>query len=252
MNHLVIRSWRQYLEQPALCAGAAVQADADVTRNDEELLSLILDEALKGVDIAARFPNFFQKLLVNTELRKTFLDSLELLEADGNGTLTPLPEEARPPTFLYQQGQALVEAAIIFPILFLVILGTIDIVFVMVDHFALTRVAREVARDAAYLGGYDAEVEVALVEELEQARIERDEVTFEVMVYHYNTASGDFQLKPDCQLDGGLYLCRAGFGHDERVRVRLRKEWTFSAFGLLRVAHGTHDITQGSRGWRSE
>jgi hypothetical protein len=151
------------------------------------------------------------------------------------------------------RGQALVEAAIIFPVLFLVILGTIDIVFVLVDHFALTRVAREVARDAAYLGGYDREIEAALVEELEQARIRRDQVTFEVMVYRYDAAGNQFRLRPDCQPNKeGLYLCRSGFGHDERVRVRLRKDWTFDAFGLLRVAHGTHDITQGSRGWRSE
>jgi hypothetical protein len=154
---------------------------------------------------------------------------------------------------LRQQGQALVETAIIFPVLFLVILGTIDIVRVMIDHFALIRVAREIARDAAYLGGYDAEVEAALVEELLSARIPRAQVSFEVMVYRYDSGAQTFQLKPDCVPNqAGLYLCQSGFGHDERVRVRLQKKWTFNAFGLFQVAHGTHDITQGSRGWRSE
>jgi hypothetical protein len=246
MSHVAY--WREYREQSDLPISAPPDAP------DCRFLSVVVAEALKGVDIAARLAVYCQKVVASAELRQPFLDCLDRLESERSGRLTPLPEEISPsPRLSGQQGQALVETAIIFPILFLVILGTIDMVFVMMDHFALTRVAREVVRDAAYLGGYDAEVEAALVEELQQARIERDQVVFEVMVYRYHPTSGSFQLKPDCQPNEvGLYLCRAGFGHDERVRVRLQKEWTFNAFGLLQVAHGTHDITQGSRGWRSE
>jgi hypothetical protein len=47
---------------------------------DDEMLSLIVSEVVKGVDIAKRYPAFHHKLLNNANLRSTFLDLLHMLE----------------------------------------------------------------------------------------------------------------------------------------------------------------------------
>lgn len=47
---------------------------------DDEMLSLIASEAVKGVDIAKRYPAFHRKLLNNANLRRAFLDLLQMLE----------------------------------------------------------------------------------------------------------------------------------------------------------------------------
>jgi hypothetical protein len=49
---------------------------------DMEMLSLIIDEVSKGVDIQTRYPTFYRKLLANAELRQAFLDALEILESE--------------------------------------------------------------------------------------------------------------------------------------------------------------------------
>jgi hypothetical protein len=48
----------------------------------DEILSLLVDEALKGVDVKTRYPDGYQQLLDNHELRQIFLDSLVGLEAN--------------------------------------------------------------------------------------------------------------------------------------------------------------------------
>jgi hypothetical protein len=68
-----------------------MQEGSSVDREDEEMLSLIIDDALRGIDIASRYPVFFKKLLANEELREAFLDSLDLLEQSRAGALEPLP-----------------------------------------------------------------------------------------------------------------------------------------------------------------
>lgn len=58
------------------------------------MLSLVVNDVLKGVDIAQQYPEFYKKLLANVELRQAFLDTLELLEMERTDTLQPLPQEA--------------------------------------------------------------------------------------------------------------------------------------------------------------
>jgi hypothetical protein len=58
---------------------------------DFEMLALVVEEAARGVDIPARLPAFWEKLMRNAELREAFLDCLELLEASRGGRLRPWP-----------------------------------------------------------------------------------------------------------------------------------------------------------------
>lgn len=71
------------------------------------MLSLALTEALKGVDISRRYPQFYRQLLADEALREAFLQGLCLLEADAQNSLEPLPE---PPSldlrFLAQTRQS--------------------------------------------------------------------------------------------------------------------------------------------------
>jgi hypothetical protein len=57
-----------------------------------DTLTLILGEALLGVDISTRYPRFYYRLLADSILRQDFLDGLELLEAEISGTSILLPE----------------------------------------------------------------------------------------------------------------------------------------------------------------
>jgi hypothetical protein len=58
---------------------------------DLDLLSIVVEEALRGVDISKRFPGFWDRLIANAELRAAFLESLALLEESREGRLRPLP-----------------------------------------------------------------------------------------------------------------------------------------------------------------
>ncbi len=61
--------------------GQVLPLDPIPDREDETLLSLAVDDALRGVDISIRYPLFFQQLLVDQDLRQAFLDTLEALES---------------------------------------------------------------------------------------------------------------------------------------------------------------------------
>ncbi len=52
----------------------------DSSEENDTLLSLVVDDALKGVDISRRYPVFFQRLLADDELRRAFLETLEAAE----------------------------------------------------------------------------------------------------------------------------------------------------------------------------
>jgi hypothetical protein len=67
------------------------QKSEPLSEEDENMLSLIIDEAMRGIDIANRYPTFFRKLLANSELREAFLESLDLLEQSRAGSLMTLP-----------------------------------------------------------------------------------------------------------------------------------------------------------------
>lgn len=67
-----------------------------LTQEDNEMLSLLIDEALKGVDIKTQYPDSYRGLLSNPELRQMFLDTLESLEAEKEGRLESLPAGEQP------------------------------------------------------------------------------------------------------------------------------------------------------------
>ena len=56
---------------------------ADLTKSDYDWLPKVVDDALKGSDIGARYPSFFQKLVTSNELCEEFLDALEQNGASG-------------------------------------------------------------------------------------------------------------------------------------------------------------------------
>lgn len=55
---------------------------AETEGDDLEMLSLAINDALDGVDIAAHYPNFYRRLLADTELRNAFLDALAILDPE--------------------------------------------------------------------------------------------------------------------------------------------------------------------------
>ena len=60
-------------------------------KEDEQMFSIVLSDALNRVDITTRYPNFFQKLLTNEDMRKAFLEDLDILVESKTGELEPLP-----------------------------------------------------------------------------------------------------------------------------------------------------------------
>jgi hypothetical protein len=58
------------------------------------MLSLVVHEALQGVDISLRYPAFYQQMLVDNELREAFLSNLDLLRRSQADMLLPLPQPA--------------------------------------------------------------------------------------------------------------------------------------------------------------
>lgn len=54
------------------------------TDEDNEWLLLVARDALKGIDIGAYYPAFFQKLITNHHLRQAFLHELELHHHSGH------------------------------------------------------------------------------------------------------------------------------------------------------------------------
>jgi hypothetical protein len=63
------------------------------TRVDDEMLSIIVDEAYRGIDISKRFPTIYRKLLNNANLRQAFIDILESLEKEGENELVAFPNK---------------------------------------------------------------------------------------------------------------------------------------------------------------
>ncbi len=56
-----------------------------LTEEDNEWLLIVAQDAVKGVDIGANYPAFFQKLITNANLRQAFLDELERRSLNGHG-----------------------------------------------------------------------------------------------------------------------------------------------------------------------
>lgn len=62
---------------------------------DLEFLSLFIEDAQHGVDVSRRYPGFYQKLIIDPELRQAFLDILHLMDEDINQALDSIPLPAR-------------------------------------------------------------------------------------------------------------------------------------------------------------
>jgi hypothetical protein len=59
------------------------------------MLSIVVNDALNGVDIMKKYPAFYARMLADEDLRNSFLDTLELLEMSRAGEL---PEYEGPET----------------------------------------------------------------------------------------------------------------------------------------------------------
>lgn len=67
----------------------------ETSAEDLEMLSLVINDALEGIDITRRYPTFYRRLLADPHLRQIFLDAIELLGESEAGELDPLPEPAK-------------------------------------------------------------------------------------------------------------------------------------------------------------
>jgi hypothetical protein len=64
-----------------------------IQAEDEMMIAILVNDALDGIDVAARYPDHYRRLLAVPELHAAFLEILELLEKDRAGELAPLPAE---------------------------------------------------------------------------------------------------------------------------------------------------------------
>ncbi len=58
---------------------------------DDAMLELIVQDALRGVDIPRKYPHVYRRLLSNSNLRQTFLDLLTALEPNQEQSIPPMP-----------------------------------------------------------------------------------------------------------------------------------------------------------------
>lgn len=79
-----------------LAIDLALQAQGpEIEEKDDEMLSIVVDDALAGHDIARLYPIFYAKMIANSRLYEAFIDAVEMLEADQNDMLEPLPQPPR-------------------------------------------------------------------------------------------------------------------------------------------------------------
>lgn len=55
------------------------------------MLSIMVNDALVGIDVMKKYPAFYSRMLVDGELRAAFLDILDLLEQSRTGQLPEFP-----------------------------------------------------------------------------------------------------------------------------------------------------------------
>jgi hypothetical protein len=73
---------------------------------DSEMLSLVVSEVLKGVDISIRYPAFYRNILNDDNLRQAFIDALGSIENEKQSETVVLPLLSKPAlTFLSQRPQ---------------------------------------------------------------------------------------------------------------------------------------------------
>ena len=59
---------------------------------DDAMLELVVQDALRGVDIPRKYPHVYRRLLSNSNLRQTFLDLLTALEPNQEQSIPPMPK----------------------------------------------------------------------------------------------------------------------------------------------------------------
>lgn len=62
-----------------------------ITNEESNMLSLVVGDALQGINIARKYPIFFQRMLENQALLEDFLDTFDLLQQTQTESLAPLP-----------------------------------------------------------------------------------------------------------------------------------------------------------------
>ncbi len=72
---------------------SALPKNTTSSDEDNDMLSIVINDALSGIDIIKKYPNFYSQMLVNKELRTAFLDTLDILEQSRAGEL---PEYSGP------------------------------------------------------------------------------------------------------------------------------------------------------------
>lgn len=73
-----------------------------ISSESETMLSVVANDALKGIDIQKHYPAFYQQLLENAALREAFLDIMEMSQEFESDIPLPHPQPELPPEFLSQ------------------------------------------------------------------------------------------------------------------------------------------------------
>ncbi len=63
----------------------------DPKQGDEIMFSIVINDAMDGVDISERYPEFYRRMLQNPTLFQAFLEAIEVLEANYAGELESVP-----------------------------------------------------------------------------------------------------------------------------------------------------------------
>jgi hypothetical protein len=70
-----------------------------------DMLSVLVSEALRGVDIGVRYPHYYKMLLLDDEFRQDFLDALDILTGEPEAEKEPEMEASYPDlSFLREQN----------------------------------------------------------------------------------------------------------------------------------------------------
>lgn len=76
-------------------AANALFADLSFAKDEMEedaMLELIVQDALRGVDVPRKYPHIYRRLLGNSNLRQTFLEMLSALMPDQDEEMPPMPK----------------------------------------------------------------------------------------------------------------------------------------------------------------
>lgn len=128
-------------------------------------------------------------------------------------------------------GQALVEFALVAPVLLMLLIGILEFGRVIGQYFALSFVMQNVSTDAARRGGYGAELDLVLHSH-RFPWLDPDQVTYTV---NTQDASGAMVCTTaDCSCDYGDYVVVEG-AYPTRLRILF-----FSADLTLETRHLLH------------